>query len=88
MKLFAADKPFFKGNLHCHTTKSDGKLTPEEVKAFYRKRGYDFLAMTDHRVLTENTHMEDGMLVLSGIEMDYNIPVKSFTLLESAPLKM
>lgn len=74
MELFAADKPFFKGNLHCHTTKSDGKLTPEEVKAFYRKRGYDFLAMTDHRFLTENTHMEDGMLVLSGIEMDYNIP--------------
>ena len=30
--------------------------------------------MTDHRELTETTHMEDGMLVLSGIEMDYNIP--------------
>ncbi len=71
MKLFANDKPFFKGNLHCHTTNSDGKLTPEECKAFYRSRGYDFLAMTDHNKLTEKTHMEDGMLVFSGMEVDY-----------------
>ena len=74
MELFASNKPFFKGNLHCHTTKSDGRLTPEQAKAFYRERGYDFLALTDHRVLTETTHMEDGLLVLSGIEMDYTLP--------------
>lgn len=74
MKIFANDKPFFKGNLHCHTTVSDGKLTPEECKAFYRSRGYDFLAITDHRRLSEPTHMEDGMLLLSGMEMDYFLP--------------
>ncbi len=74
MKLFDCDKPFFKGNLHCHTTMSDGKLTPEECKAFYRSRGYDFLAVTDHRKTGEATHMEDGMLVLCGLEMDYNLP--------------
>lgn len=74
MKLFDTDKPFFKGNLHCHTTCSDGRLTPEECKAFYRERGYDFLSITDHRKLGEETHMEDGMLVLSGMEMDYFLP--------------
>ena len=74
MELFAKNKPFFKGNLHCHTTNSDGKLTPEECKAFYRSKGYDFLAITDHRKMTETTHTEDGMLLLSGIEMDYYIP--------------
>ncbi|MBR5547222.1 MAG: CehA/McbA family metallohydrolase [Clostridia bacterium] len=74
MKLFDTDKPFFKGNLHCHTTNSDGKLTPEECKAFYRERGYDFLSITDHRKLSEETHMEDGMLVLCGMEMDYYLP--------------
>ena len=67
MKLFDTDKPFFKGNLHCHTTNSDGKLTPEECKAFYREHGYDFLSITDHRKLSEETHMEDGMLVLCGM---------------------
>ena len=74
MKLFATDQPFFKGNLHCHTTNSDGRLTPEECKAFYRSRGYDFLSITDHRKVSDATHMEDGMLILSGIEMDYFIP--------------
>ena len=74
MNLFDANKPFFKGNLHCHTTLSDGKLTPEQVKQFYRERGYDFLALTDHRVVSENTHMEDGLLVLRGMEADYSLP--------------
>ena len=74
MKLFETDKPFFKGNLHCHSTNSDGKLTPEEVKAFYASRGYDFLSVTDHRKIGEETHMENGMLVLCGMEMDYFLP--------------
>jgi predicted metal-dependent phosphoesterase TrpH len=39
---------FFKGNLHTHSTRSDGALEPEAVVATYRERGYDFLALTDH----------------------------------------
>ena len=73
MNLFTPGMPFWKGNLHCHTTESDGKLTPAQVKALYRKKGYDFLALTDHRKMTENTHMEDGMLMLSGMEMDFSL---------------
>lgn len=44
------DQPgrFWKGNLHTHSTRSDGKLTPQEVVQAYRGRGYDFLAITDH----------------------------------------
>lgn len=44
------DQPgrFFKGNLHLHSTRSDGKLGPGEVLAAYRERGYDFVALTDH----------------------------------------
>ena len=30
---FAKGKPFLKGALHCHSTRSDGKGTPEEVAA-------------------------------------------------------
>lgn len=39
--------------MHCHTTNSDGKLTPEEVVALYEKEGYDVLAITDHDFFTE-----------------------------------
>lgn len=71
MNLFQAGKPFFKGNLHCHSTLSDGLLTPEAVIDTYRALGYDFLAITDHRKLSPSSHMDGGMLLLSGIEMDF-----------------
>ena len=29
---FTGDRPLLKGALHCHTTRSDGKGTPEEVQ--------------------------------------------------------
>ena len=74
MDLFTAGKPFFKGNLHCHTTLSDGRCTPEEAQRFYKDLGYDFLTLTDHRLLSGPTHMYDGMLVLSGTEADYFLP--------------
>ena len=31
---------YFRANLHCHTTVSDGKFTPEEIKAHYKAYGY------------------------------------------------
>lgn len=45
---FAKAGKFRRGNLHTHSTRSDGRLPPEEVAAFYRDAGYDFLALTDH----------------------------------------
>ncbi len=50
MDLSVFQKPgrFFRGNLHTHSTRSDGKLAPEAVAAHYRDAGYDFLALTDH----------------------------------------
>jgi hypothetical protein len=39
---------FYKGNLHTHSTNSDGAHPPETVMAFYRDAGYDFLALSDH----------------------------------------
>ena len=38
-----------RGEFHCHTCRSDGKEAPAVVAANYRKAGYDFLAITDHR---------------------------------------
>jgi hypothetical protein len=44
---------FQKGNIHTHTTVSDGDRAPEHVYAWYRDHGYNFLAVTDHNHLTE-----------------------------------
>lgn len=52
MHVHPFDKPgrFYRGNLHTHSTRSDGRRTPEEVVNDYRSRGYDFLSLTDHFV--------------------------------------
>ena len=40
--------PWLKGNLHAHTTESDGSRPPQEVVDDYAARGYDFLMISDH----------------------------------------
>ncbi len=65
--------PWYKGNLHAHTTRSDGKLPPQDVLAAYKAAGYDFAALTDHWTFGKGgTH--EGMTVLSGLEYDVNLP--------------
>lgn len=48
MTAFTAPGRFWRGNLHTHSTRSDGVLDPAEVCRRYRAEGYDFLALTDH----------------------------------------
>lgn len=38
----------FRGDLHMHTCRSDGREEPAIVAANYRAKGYDFLSITDH----------------------------------------
>lgn len=47
-EAFAAAGQFYKGNLHTHSSLSDGLLDAEEVCKRYRERGYDFLCLSDH----------------------------------------
>ncbi len=37
-----------RGELHCHTTASDGTASIEEMAAGAREHGYEYLAITDH----------------------------------------
>ena len=45
---FAQPGRFYRGNLHGHSTNSDGRWSPAEYCAMYRQNGYDFVALTDH----------------------------------------
>jgi hypothetical protein len=58
----AADAPapalaarWFKGNLHTHSLWSDGDDYPEMIADWYKRNGYNFLAISDHNVLEEGT---------------------------------
>lgn len=67
------EQKLMKGGLHCHTTRSDGRGTPEEVIRMHKEHGYDFLALTDHRFYNyRNFAPETGITILPGMEYDGN----------------
>ena len=69
--LLPASCGSYKANLHCHTTLSDGRLTPQQVKAHYLEHGYSVVAFTDHNVLIDHSDLNDSrFLALTGIEVD------------------
>jgi len=61
---------WLRGNLHLHTTVSDGELTPQQAVDGYREQGYDFLSITDHDTVVDVEELEGGgMTLLPGIEI-------------------
>lgn len=69
--LLPKDGRFYKANLHCHTTVSDGKLTPAEVKDAYKAHGYSIVAYTDHDVMIPHDDLNDeNFLALHGYEIE------------------
>lgn len=48
LPLFAESPKWYKGNLHCHSYWSDGRLLPEQVADWYKDRGYNFVCISDH----------------------------------------
>lgn len=60
---------WFKGNLHTHTTQSDGVLSPDQALAWYRSRGYDFVALSDHWVLTPGANYGQDFGTLGAAEV-------------------
>lgn len=68
--LLDESMPFYKANMHCHSTNSDGKMTPEQLKAHYMENGYHIIAFTDHEHLLDNSHLnEEGFLALTACEI-------------------
>jgi hypothetical protein len=72
--------PYLKGNLHTHTSFSDGALSPGEVAEIYADLGYDFVAITDHDYLIRPQYWESlpsqsgRLLVFKGLELEYAPP--------------
>lgn len=44
---------WYKGNLHTHSFWSDGDDFPEMIMGWYKKNGYQFVALTDHNILAK-----------------------------------
>lgn len=61
---------WYKGNLHSHTTSSDGRLTPEEAVELYKENGYSFLCFSEHDLYTDRRDEFDceDFIILPGLE--------------------
>lgn len=79
----------YKGQMHCHSTNSDGSDTPTALVTFYKNAGYHFVSITDHDVATPDPGVS-GVLFIPGIEIapdigtSYHIPVYNTTNVQNA----
>ena len=66
-------KKYFKTNLHTHSTVSDGRFTPAQVKERYKASGYSILSLTDHNIVVDHSDLNDpDFLMLTGSEFNVN----------------
>jgi hypothetical protein len=66
---FESSGNWYKANLHCHTTMSDGEVSVDERIEQYRRKKYDVLAITDHDIVTDVAKYSDkDFLSLAGME--------------------
>jgi hypothetical protein len=65
------DQPgmWLRGNLHTHTTASDGKVSPEEAVSWFADHGYNFLAITDHERVTPFSVAGRPLTLIPGAEI-------------------
>ncbi|MBW3597379.1 MAG: histidinol-phosphatase, partial [Planctomycetes bacterium] len=60
---------WWKGNIHTHSLWSDGNDFPEMIAEWYRTHGYNFLALSDHNILSEGVRwMKHDDIVRRGAE--------------------
>jgi len=61
---------WLRGNLHTHSTASDGINTPQKVVNLYSSKGYDFLCITDHGRVTDPSPLDPkGLVLIPGQEI-------------------
>lgn len=61
---------WYKGNLHSHTTISDGNFTPEDAAEQFQMHGYSFLCISDHNQYTDYRKQfnNEKFIILPGLE--------------------
>lgn len=67
---------WLRGNVHTHTTASDGDRPAENVIADYASRGYDFLAISDHDTFVDPEEYRDqtATVLLPAVEVSAGGP--------------
>lgn len=65
---------WYKGNLHCHSTESDGSIPPADLARMYREKAYSFLALSEHEKYGNHAEFNaPGFIIIPAIERSVNI---------------
>ena len=69
-KMFKESGAWYRGNIHAHTTNSDGCWTPEQVVNAYKEQGYSFICLSEHDYYTDLRQQFDreDFILLPGLE--------------------
>lgn len=85
---------WYKGNTHTHTLNSDGDSHPDDVAKWYKQRGYAFVVLTDHNVLTSVEALnalhglDERFLVIRGEEVTDRFGDKPIHINALAPTRL
>jgi len=61
---------WLRGNLHTHSTRSDGKRHPQQIIDAYAAYGHQFLALSDHDIVSDYSSLDPrGMVLLQANEI-------------------
>lgn len=83
--LLPKDVNWYRANMHCHTTISDGYYTPEEIKKHYMENGYSIVAYSDHELIRDHSDLTDkDFLAITSSEFSVDDTVPSFELPKGA----
>jgi len=70
-QAFEPGKKMLKGALHVHTNRSDGDYSPEKQIRYYYEHGYDFIAITDHKIYNYKNYAPDvPITIIPGFEFE------------------
>ncbi|MDI6833507.1 MAG: CehA/McbA family metallohydrolase [Bacteroidales bacterium] len=77
----SAQSRYYKAQMHCHTTNSDGNYTPRDLIKKYRDAGYEILMITDHNFLTDGaSYNVPGILCIKSEEITFDRHMNGFFL--------
>lgn len=64
------ERVLMKGDLHNHSNNSDGKYTVDEVLMNSKLNGLDFICLTDHNTISQNSELNNkhGIIAIPGME--------------------
>ena len=67
-----------KGDLHCHTTLSDGSLGIEDIIVQAKRTGLDFISITDHDTMSSISRAKvlgerHGIITVPGVELSVKV---------------